>query len=240
LYGHSIEHTFEREWHERVTSVGTEVTLGAAGRSGRGYLSEPPLPGPGVVVVPDEFGLLPHVRERCDWLAEAGFVALAIDLYGGRTARTPAEAERLAGELDLLRSRGLLATAATQLLARPKVRPQRVGAVGFGLGGRLALLTATTGALDAIVAFYAVLTPAERSLVPCPTLLHLTGGPDEQDPATRGFLHELRASGTEVTARTWSGVGPGFANADQPSYQEKPAVAAWVETAGFLAGHLRR
>ena len=220
--------------------MGTEVTLGAAGRSGRGYLSEPPLPGPGVVVVPDEFGLLPHVRERCDWLAEAGFVALAVDLYGGHTAATAAEAEQLAGGLDLVRSRGLLATAATQLLARPKVRPQRVGAVGFGLGGRLALLTATTGALDAIVAFYAVLGAAERSLVPCPTLLHLTGGPDEQDQNVRRFLQDLRSSGTEVTARTWSGVRPGFANADRTSYLEKPTVAAWVETAGYLAGHLRR
>ena len=220
--------------------MGTEVTLGAAGRSGRGYLSEPPLPGPGVVVVHDEFGLLPHVRERCDWLAEAGFVALAVDLYEGRVARTPEDAERLAGGLDTLRARGVLAVAATQLLARPKVRPQRVGAVGFGLGGRLALLTATTGALDAIVAFYAVLGPDERSLVPCPTLLHLTGGPTEQEQATVAFLQDLRASGTDVTARTWSGVAPGFANADRPGYLERPAVAAWVESAGFLAGHLRR
>lgn len=220
--------------------MGTEVTLGAAGRSGRGYLSEPPGKGPGVVVVHDEWGLLPHVRQRCDWLAEAGFVALAVDLFDGRTAGEPGEAARLVGRLDTLRSRGLLATAATQLLARPKVRPQRVGAVGFGLGGRLALLTATTGALDAIVAFYAVLGEAERSLVPCPTLLHLTGGPTEQDLITRGFLHDLRSSGTEVTARTWSGVPPGFANADRRTYQEKPTVAAWVETAGFLAGHLRR
>jgi len=219
--------------------VGTEVTLGPAGRSGRGYLSEPALTGPGVVVVHDEYGLLPHVRRRCDWLAEAGFVALAVDLYDGRVAHTREEAERLAGGLDQLRARGMVAIAATQLLARPKVRPQRVGAVGFGPGGRLALLAATTGALDVLVAFYAVLAPAERSLVPCPALLHLTGGPDEQDATVRSFLHELRTSGTELTVRTWSGVPPGFANADRPDYREKPAVAAWVETAGFLAGHLR-
>jgi carboxymethylenebutenolidase len=223
-----------------VRSVGSEVTLGAAGRSGRGYLSEPALTGPGVVIVHDEYGLLPHVRRRCDWLAEAGFVALAVDLYDGRVARTAAEAERLAGGLDQVRARGMVAIAATQLLARPKVRPQRVGAVGFGLGGRLALLAAATGALDALVAFYAVLEPAERSLVPCPTLLHLTGGPAEQDAAVRAFLHELRTSGTELTVRTWSGVPPGFANADRPDHREQPAVAAWVETAGFLAGHLRR
>ena len=219
--------------------MGTEVTLGPAGRSGRGYLSEPALTGPGVVVVHDEYGLLPHVRRRCDWLAEAGFVALAVDLYDGRVAHTREEAERLAGGLDQLRARGMVAIAATQLLARPKVRPQRVGAVGFGPGGRLALLAATTGALDVLVAFYAVLAPAERSLVPCPALLHLTGGPDEQDATVRSFLHELRTSGTELTVRTWSGVPPGFANADRPDYREKPAVAAWVETAGFLAGHLR-
>jgi carboxymethylenebutenolidase len=219
--------------------VGTEVTLGPAGRSGRGYLSEPALAGPGVVVVHDEYGLLPHVRRRCDWLAEAGFVALAVDLYDGQVAHTREEAERLAAGLDQRRSHGMVAIAGTQLLARPKVRPQRVGAVGFGLGGRLALLAAATGGLDVVVGFYAVLSPAERSLVPCPALLHLTGGPDEQDPNVRSFLHEMRASGTELTVRTWSGVPPGFANADRPDYREKPAVAAWVETAGFLAGHLR-
>ena len=187
--------------------MGTEVTLGAAGRSGRGYLSEPALPGPGVVVVHDTYGLLPHVRRRCDWLAEAGFVALAVDLFDGRTARTAAEAERLAAGLDVIRARGMLATAATQLLARPKVRPQRVGAVGFGLGGRLALLAATTGALDAIVAFYAVLGPGRAVAGAVPALLHLTGGPTEQDAVDAWrSCSDLRASGTEVTARTWSGV----------------------------------
>jgi len=205
-----------------VKLVGTEVTLGAAGRSGRGYLSEPPRAGPGVIVVHDEYGLLPHVRQRCDWLAEAGFVALAVDLYDGRIAEEPPEAERLTGRLDVVRARGLLATAATQLLARPKVRPRRVGGIGFGLGGRLALLTATTGTLDAVVAVSAVLAPAE------------------QDAEARGFIRDLRSSGTEVTVRTWSGVPPGFANADRPGYREQVAIAAWVETAGFLAGHLRR
>lgn len=220
--------------------MGTEVTLGAAGRSGRGYLSEPPRAGPGVLVVHDEYGLLPHLRQRCDWLAEAGFVALAVDLYDGRTAVEQQDAERLAGRLDVVRSRGLLATAATQLMARPKVRPRRVGGVGFGLGGRLALLTATTGTLDAVVAVAAVLPPAERALLPCPTLLHLTGGPAAEELDARSFVRDLRSSGTEVTVRTWSGVPPGFANADRPAYREPVAIAAWVEIAGFLAGHLRR
>jgi carboxymethylenebutenolidase len=240
LYGHPIEHMFERGCPGRVGTVGTEVTLGAAGRSGRGYLSEPPRDGPGVLVVHDRFGLLPHVRARCDWLAEAGFVALAVDLYDGRTAAAPADADRLAAALDTTRARGLVALAATQLRARPKVRPQRVGAVGFGLGGRLSLLAAATGTLDAVIAYYAVLAPEERGLVPCPVLLHLPGGPSEQAPEARGFIRDLRLSGTEVTARTWSGMPVGFANADRAEHAERVTIASWVESAGFLAGHLRR
>jgi hypothetical protein len=43
-----------------------------------------------------------------------------------------------------------------------------------------------------------------------------------------------------LTVRTWSGVPVGFANGDRPDYREQPAVSAWVETAGFLSGHLRQ
>ena len=220
--------------------MGTDVTLGAAGRSGRGYLSEPPRPGPGVLVVPDRSGLTAGIRERCDWLAEAGFVALGVDLYAGRTADTPAAADRLAAQVDTGQARGLLALAATQLRARPKLRPGRVGAVGLGAGGRLALLTAGTGALDAVVAYYAVLPPEERSLLPCAVLLQLSGGPMEQAAEARGFIRDLRLSGTEVTVRTWSGMSPGFADPGTEAYAESMAFASWVETAGFLAGHLRR
>ena len=54
------------------------------------------------------------------------------------------------------------------------------------------------------------------------------------------FIRDLRASGTEVTVRTWSGAPAGFANADRPGYSAAITTASWVETAGFLAGHLRR
>lgn len=220
--------------------MGSEVTLGPAGRSGRGYLSEPPRPGPGVLVVPDRSGLTAGIRERCDWLAEAGFVALGVDLYDGRTAETPAAADRLAAQVDIVQARGLLALAATQLRSRPKLRPGRVGAVGLGLGGRLALLTAGTGALDVVVAYYAVLAPEERSLVPCPVLLHLAGGPADQAAEQLSFIRDLRLSGTEVTVRTWSGISAGFADPGAGAYTESATIASWVETAGFLAGHLRR
>jgi carboxymethylenebutenolidase len=216
--------------------VGTEVTLGGAGRSGRGYLSEPARPGPGVLFVPDRSGLTAEMRARCDWLAEAGFVALAVDVHGGERSAV----EQADPQAETVRGRGLLAVAATQLRGRPKLRPLRVGAVGLGAGGRLALLAAGTGTLHAAVSYYSVLPFAERTLLPCPVLLHLVGRPGDQAEEARGFIRDLRRSGTEVTVRTWSGMAAGFADPVNPAYVESTTIASWVETTGFLAEHLRR
>lgn len=215
--------------------MGTEVTLGGAGRSGRGYLSEPPRPGPGVLLVPDRSGLSPELRERCDWLAEAGFVALGVDVHAGERSAT----EQTDPHAATVRARGLIAVAATQLRGRPKLRPTRVGAVGLGAGGRLALLAGGTGTLHAVVSYYAVLAAAERTLLPFPVLLQLVGRPGDQPDEARGFIRDLRRSGTDVTVRTWSGMQRGFADPTDPAYSETTAIASWVETAGFLVEHLR-
>jgi len=220
--------------------MGTFVTLGGAAASGSGYLSEPESAGPAVIVVHDYFGALPHVRELCDALALAGFMALAPDLYDGWTTTEPTRAEVLLGRLDVGRSRSLLTVAARQLRAHPKVRPERVGAVGFSAGGWLALRTATSGVLDAVVAYYAALGPGEQAPIPCPVMLHFAEV-DEWDPADlpATFTTQLRAAGTLVIDRTWPGTEHSFANADVPAWRPGPAAAAWGETVGFLARHLR-
>ena len=179
--------------------------------------------------MPDRPGLTPEVRERCDWLAEAGFVALGVDAHAG-TGRGDAT----------VRARGLVAVGATQLRARPKLRPSRVGAVGFGAGGRLALLAAGTGTLHAVVSYYAVLAGPEQTLLPCPVLLHLPGGPAEQADDARAFIRNLRRSGTDVTVRTWTRRSAGFADPVHPAYDEGASIASWVQTAGFLTEHLNR
>jgi carboxymethylenebutenolidase len=221
--------------------MGTFVTLGGAAASGSGYLSEPEQPGPAVIVVHDYFGTLPHVRERCDALALAGFMALAPDLYDGATTTDPREAKRLLGRMDVPRSRSLLTVAARQLRAHPKVQPERVGAIGFSAGGWLALLTAAAGVLDAVVAYYAALSPAEQAPIPCPVMLHFAGV-DEWDPPDLPaiFTAQLRAAGTLVIDRTWPGTEHSFANADVRAWRPGPAAAAWAETLDFLTRHLRR
>jgi carboxymethylenebutenolidase len=227
-------------FEDKVMIMGTMVTLGGSTSAGSGYLSEPAVPGPGVLVVHDYYGPLPHIRELCDALAGAGFTALGPDLYGGRLATDAAGAEQLLAGLDVARSRSMLTTAARQLRAHPSVRPERIGAVGFAVGGWLSLLAATSGALNAVVAYYAVLGPDERAHIPCPVLLHLAEI-DQWDPpdAPDAFVAELTASGGTAEMRTWSGARHGFANADVGTYSAAHADPAWAETVGFLGRHLR-
>jgi carboxymethylenebutenolidase len=221
--------------------MGTLVTLGGAAASGSGYLSEPDSPGPAVIVVHDYFGALPHIRERCDALALAGFMALAPDLYDGRSTTDPARAEVLLGQLDVARSRTLITVAARQLRAHPKVHPERVGAIGFSAGGWLALLTATGGVFEAVVAYYAALGPGEQATIARPVMLHFAEI-DEWEPSDlpAGFVADLRAAGTLVVDRSWPGTQHSFANADVPAWAPRQAAAAWAETVDFLADHLGR
>jgi carboxymethylenebutenolidase len=183
---------------------------------------------------------LPHIRELCDALAAAGFTALGPDLYFGRAARDATEAELLLATLDVRRSRTMLTTAARQLRAHPNVNPERIGAVGFAMGGWLALLTGTNGALDAIVAYYAALGPDERAHISCPVLMHLAEL-DRWDPPDmpESFEAELDAAGTAVEVRTWQGARHGFANIDMPAYSAEHAEPAWAQTVEFLDRQLR-
>lgn len=220
--------------------MGTFVTLGGSTSAGTGYLAESAEPGPGVLVVHDYYGQLPHVRQLCDLLAEAGFTALAPDLYGGRLTRNDAEAERMLAELDVVRSRAMLTAAARQMRAHPSVRPERIGAVGFSMGGWLALRIATIGVLDAVVAYYAALERDERSHIGCPVLVQLAQVDDWDPPETPdAFVAELVASGTTAELHTWPGTRHSFANADVAAYAPDQARWAWAETVDFLGRHLR-
>jgi carboxymethylenebutenolidase len=227
-------------FEDKVMIMGTMVTLGGSTSGGTGYLSEPAVPGPGVLVVHDYYGPLPHIREFCDALAAAGFTALGPDMYHGQLATDAAAAEQLLAGLDVARSRSMLTTAARQLRAHPSVRPERIGAVGFAMGGWLSLLTATGGVLDAVVAYYAALGPDERAHIGCPVLIHLAEV-DRWDPpdAPEAFVAELRASGSTAELHTWPGARHGFANADVRTYSAAHAGPAWTETVEFLGTHLR-
>ncbi|MGH2688557.1 MAG: dienelactone hydrolase family protein, partial [Actinomycetota bacterium] len=131
------------------------MTFPGNGRTGSGYLATPEGgSGPGVVVIQEWWGLAPHIRDVAERFAAEGFVALAPDLYDGRVIglEEPDEAGKAMMELDMDRATREMAGAFDFLLGR--ARPARVGAVGFCMGGTLALTLATVRPVAAVVDYY--------------------------------------------------------------------------------------
>jgi len=103
-----------------------------------GYLSVPATgEGPGIVVIQEWWGLVPHIRDVADRFAAAGFVALAPDLYHGRATTSPDEAGKLMMALDIAQVEKDLRGAIQFLRAHPAVTSNKIGTEGFCMGGAL-------------------------------------------------------------------------------------------------------
>jgi carboxymethylenebutenolidase len=162
---------------------------------------------------------------------------VAPDLYDGRTATDPGQAESLAGEMNRAAARGRLKEAVTMARARGRGGP--VGALGWSLGGSYAVGLATSGDVDAAVLYYAAGDEDDAAKIHCPVLLQLAET-DEFDPPEfyEGFVAALRAAGTEVEVHTWPGTEHSFANRDVALHTPEQAAEAWAITVGFLRRHL--
>jgi len=209
---------------------------GPATAGGSGGLKAGP-PAAGVVVVHDWYGQLPHVRAVADELAAAGLTALAVDLYDGRTATDPGQAETLADQMDRAAAPTRLDEAVAALKARTDGGP--VGVLGWSLGGMYAVGLATRGELAAVALYYAAGDEDDAAKLHCPVLLHLAET-DEFDPPEfyEGFVDALRAAGTEVEVHTWPGTEHSFANRDVALHAPDPAAEAWAITVRFLRDNL--
>jgi len=195
-----------------------------------------PANGPGVVVVHDWYGPLPHVSDFADELTMAGFDVELVDVYEGVTTRNPGRAEELAEALDGAVARDAIVAAAKRLRAAGS---RHVGAVGFSLGGSLVLRAAQRGGIDAVVAYYASRDPDEAVKITCPVQLHLAAI-DEYESADdiEAFVAALRAAGTSVDTFRYPGTEHSFANADVPFADLGAAEVALARTIGFLHARL--
>ena len=135
------------------------VTFASNGGQAHGYLATPAGgTGPGVIVIQEWWGLTDHIASVADRLAAEGFVALAPDLFGGSVAHDADEAGRLMTELPVDRAAQDLAGAVDYLLAHEGVIGEKVGAVGFCMGGGFVLMLAAQQGdrIGAAVPFYGV------------------------------------------------------------------------------------
>ena len=200
--------------------------------------------GPGVIVLQEWWGLVPHIKAIADRFAAARFTALAPDLYGGQTAAGPDDAGRLMMALEIGETEKVLRGAVEALLVHPACGSPRVGVVGFCMGGQLALLAGTLNPkVGAVVDFYGI----HPKVAPDYTKLQapVLGIFAEKDgfvnaAAVAGLEQALKAAGKRITIRWFKGVDHAFFNDTRPDvYHEASAREAWDLTVDFLEESLR-
>jgi carboxymethylenebutenolidase len=224
---------------------GTMIDFDTAGSPASGYLATPATgTGPGVVVLHAWWGLTEPFRQAADRLAEAGFVALAPDLYRGKTTANIEEAQALGGALDqeTERVRGDLAGAMTYLRQHDATAP--LALVGFSLGGAYALDTSVhlPDEIAAVVTFYTTYPGLDYHPAQAAYLCHFAEH-DQFDPpeATAEMERDMQAAGKQATFHTYPGTQHWFMEADRPDvYDAAAAALAWQRTLAFLNAELPR
>jgi carboxymethylenebutenolidase len=224
--------------------VGREIRFPSDGDEVGGYLAAPASGrGPGVLVIQEWWGLVDHIRDVCDRLAREGFVALAPDLYRGERTADPDAAGRLMMNLEIPRAARDLDAAASALFGLEATTGARVGAVGFCMGGQLALFAATRShRIGAVVDFYGIHPNVALDLSGLDAaVLGIFAERDEFVPpeAARKLEADLRAAGKRARFELYPGVGHAFFNDARPdAYDARAAARAWAETLAFLRAEL--
>jgi carboxymethylenebutenolidase len=216
----------------------------ANGRTISGYLAVPEQgSGPGVVVLHEWWGLTEPFRQVCDRLAQAGFVALAPDLYHGQTTASVEEARALGAALDqdVERWRGDIAGAMQALRQHPATHRtddrDKLAFVAFSLGGAYALDMSITEAQEiaAVVTFYATYPGLDYRSAKAAYLCHFAeDDPFEPAESVAQMEQELQAAGRLVTVYTYLGTTHWFFEENRPEYDAQAARAAWGRTIEFL------
>ena len=210
-----------------------------------GYLALPAnLPRPGVLVLQEWWGLDDHIRSVCDLLAAEGFVALAPDLYRREPTIQPDEAQQLMMALSIHHVVKDMRGAAEHLISLDAVAGERVGAVGFCLGGGLAVWAAATSPLiGATVTYYYVMPHGKPDFtdIDAPVLGHF-GTADGFVPTedARALETELRNAGVDTLFEYYEGAGHAFFNDTNRlgTYNPTFAASSWERTIRFLRHHL--
>jgi len=217
--------------------MGEMVRFGKRRDAAVGYQVASQRAGPGVLVIPEVFGLTPHFKSFADRLnRDELFTVVAFDLYDGATAAHRAEAVALRDSLDRARVIAKLEAAAEHLTANWH---PRLGVVGFSLGAGYAVALAQTIEIEATVVYYG-LDDVDAGRWHGPVLGHFAANDDAPDPSeAKGFCDAVLASGEEAEMHVYGGMEHGFANQDRPgSFDAASAELAYRRTCDFLRHHL--
>ena len=226
----------------RAAAAGLEtVTITTAGgREVSAALGVPAaLPVPAVMLVHEWWGLNDQIKSVAAALADAGYLALAIDLYDGNVTADPAVARELATGV---KPKAATDTCASWIgwLRSHESGTGKVGTVGWCFGGRWSLNASLAAPVDATVVYYGNVkrTRGQLAVLAGPMLGHFaTRDKWINQDMVDGFEAEMAAAGKSAENH-WYEAHHGFANPTSARYDEEDTALAWRRTLAFFEAHL--
>ena len=215
-----------------------EVTWIGDGTAMRGYLAHPKSKGHqkrgAVVVIHENRGLTPHIKDVTRRVAQAGYLALGVDALSplGGTPADEDKGRELIGQLDPAKNLNNYLKALAYLRTRPDCNG-RTGCVGFCWGGGLAnQLAVHDPRLNAAVAYYGQQPkPDDVPLIKAAVLLHYAGLDQRINTGIPAYEAALKAAGTAYELFVYEGVNHAFNNDTSPArYNAEAAQLAWDRT----------
>jgi carboxymethylenebutenolidase len=222
-----------------VRRMGEMVTFPSNGHTCDGYLAGDGS-GPGVIVIQEWWGLVPHITDVADRLAAAGFTALAPDLYHGESSTEPDGAGKLMMALNLETAAKDLSGAVA--LLQERTGREKVGVVGYCMGGGLALVLATQrpDAVAAAAPYYGVIPWQSAQPDWSKIEARIVGEYAEKDgfagpDAVRALEDQLKQLGKDVTLHIHAGADHGFFNDTRPEvYDAEASTIAFDRTVALF------
>jgi carboxymethylenebutenolidase len=222
---------------------GKMVDFPSNGGTSAGYLATPQAgKGPGVLVIQEWWGLVRHIKNVCDRFAAEGFAALAPDMYHGKTADEPDGAGKLFMALNIAQAEKDLRGAGTLLAQHSSTA--KVGAVGFCMGGQLALFAGTLNpSVGAVVDFYGIHpnVKPDYGKLSGPVLGLFAERDGFVTPQTaREVDAAIKKAGKSSEIHIYPNVDHAFFNDERAdAYNKAAADDAWRRTLAFFRQHVK-
>lgn len=224
--------------------AGELVTFPSNGGQAQGYLARPAAGGkaPGLIVIQEWWGLVPHIKDVADRFAANGFLALAPDLFHGKTTTEPDEAGKLMMSMKMDEAARDMGGAYDYLHGREDCTG-KVGCVGYCMGGGLSLYLATLKPIDACVVYYGVLQGVQPDLgnLKAPVLGHYATKDAWASPeAASNLRQQIRDAGQSAEMHIYEGTDHAFFNDTRPEvYDDAAAELSMERTLAFFNANLK-
>jgi carboxymethylenebutenolidase len=230
-----------------LAAAGKSVSYKSGDETVQGILYTPAGKGPfpGIIVIHEWWGLNDWVKEQASKLADQGYEALAIDLYRGKVATTPEEAHEIMRGVPEDRANRDLQAAFDFLASQPNVKKNRIGAIGWCMGGGYSLNVALLEprlAADVINYGHLATDPDTLKKINAP-ILGLFGAQDKgiTPDDVHKFGSQMKQLGKTIDIKIYDDAGHAFENPNNKTgYRPADAEDAWNRTVKFLSENLKK